>query len=292
MIIPTIPALNVTQQPSNVTIDVGETFTVDIHLGDINEQYDTAAIELLTYNKNIIIVEKVESGTLFENWVVWIDGTINNTNGQLKGVVGATTDVVSQGGYFATITFKGVGDGVSHITIKELGVAFKGTDISGSPIIGTVNIGQVTVGDGNGAPTVALLAQAKRVLDENNVPTEDRTLIHSSYFLEDLLNITEVTSSDFNTVKALVMGDMNTYMGFKFIMIGGRTEGGLPFSDTNKRYNFAYHKQAVGLAIGKDMTTMVDWVAVKTAWQIGCVYSAGAIAIDTDGIVIIHTSEA
>jgi hypothetical protein len=157
----------------------------------------------------------------------------------------------------------------------------------------TATVGTATtVGDGNGAPTVALLAEAKRVLDENNVPTEDRTLIHSSYFLEDLLNITEVTSSDFNTVKALVMGDMNTYMGFKFIMIGGRTEGGLPFSDTNKRYNFAYHKQAVGLAIGKDMTTMVDWVAVKTAWQIGCVYSAGAIAIDTDGIVIIHTSEA
>jgi hypothetical protein len=157
----------------------------------------------------------------------------------------------------------------------------------------TATVGTATtVGDGNGAPTVALLAQAKRVLDENNVPTEDRTLIHSSYFLEDLLNITAVTSSDFNTVKALVMGDLNTYMGFKFIMIGGRTEGGLPFSDTNKRYNFAYHKQAVGLAIGKDMTTMVDWVAVKTAWQIGCVYSAGAIAIDTDGIVIIHTSEA
>jgi hypothetical protein len=157
----------------------------------------------------------------------------------------------------------------------------------------TATVGTATkVGDGNGAPTVALLAQAKRVLDENNVPTEDRTLIHSSYFLEDLLNITEVTSSDFNTVKALVMGDLNTYMGFKFILIGGRTEGGLPFSDTNKRYNFAYHKQAVGLAIGKDMTTMVDWVAVKTAWQIGCVYSAGAIAIDTDGIVIIHTSEA
>jgi hypothetical protein len=147
------------------------------------------------------------------------------------------------------------------------------------------------VGDGSTAPTVALLAQAKRVLDENNVPTEDRTLVHSSFFLEDLLNITAVTSSDFNVVKALVQGELNTYMGFKFIMIGGRTEGGLPFSAADKRYNFAYHKQAVGLAIGKDMTTMVDWVPQKTAWQIGCVYSAGAIAIDTDGIVIIHTSE-
>ena len=152
-----------------------------------------------------------------------------------------------------------------------------------------------TVGDGSVTPTVAYLAQAKRILDENNVPGDDRCLVHSSYFLEDLLGITAVTSSDYNSIKALVRGELDTYLGFKFIMIGGRTEGGLPFSDgpTNaKRYNFAYHKQAIGLAIGKDMTSMVDWIAEKLAWQVGCVYSAGAIAIDTDGIVIIHTSEA
>lgn len=157
--------------------------------------------------------------------------------------------------------------------------------------VGTVT----TVGDGSVVPTIAYLAQAKRVLDENNVPGDDRCLVHSSYFLEDLLGITAVTSSDYNSIKALVRGELDTYLGFKFIMIGGRTEGGLPFSDgpTNaKRYNFAYHKQAIGLAIGKDMTSMVDWIAEKLAWQVGCVYSAGAIAIDTDGIVVIHTNEA
>ena len=152
-----------------------------------------------------------------------------------------------------------------------------------------------TVGDGTTAPTVAIIAQAKRILDENNVPGEDRTLVHSSYFLEDLLNITAVTSADFNSVRALVKGDLDTYLGCKFKMIGGRTEGGLPFSNapTNtKRYNFAYHKQAVGLAIGKEMTAMVDWVPQKTAWQIGCVYSAGAGVIDSEGNIRIWTSEA
>ena len=148
-----------------------------------------------------------------------------------------------------------------------------------------------TVGDGTTAATIALLTEAKKTLDAANVDGEDRCLVHSADFLEDLLNITAVTSSDFNTVKALVQGDLDTYLGFKFIMIGTRTEGGLPYSTGTKRYNFAYHKQSIGLAIGKDMTTMVDWVPQKTAWQIGCVYSAGAIAIDTEGIVVVWTQE-
>ena len=45
------------------------------------------------------------------------------------------------------------------------------------------------------------------------------------------------------------------------------------------------------VAIGKDMTSMVDWVPQKTAWQIGCVYSAGSVVIDATGMVCIHTKE-
>ena len=147
------------------------------------------------------------------------------------------------------------------------------------------------VGDGTAAFTVDYVRQAAQILDENNVPQEGRYLIYSSKQKEQLLNETETTSSDYNTVKTLVMGDIDTFYGFKFIMIGGRTEGGLPRAQGVEQYAFAYHKQAVGLAIGKDMTTMVDWVPQKTAWQIGCVYSAGAVVIDLDGVVVINTDD-
>ena len=125
-----------------------------------------------------------------------------------------------------------------------------------------------TVGDGTGALTVDLIAAAGQVLDENNVPEEDRSLVYSSKQKQQLLNTTEATSSDYNTVKTLVAGDIDTFYGFKIKMIGNRAEGGLPVPAANEKYGFAYHKQAVGLAIGKDMTTMVDWVPQKTAWQI------------------------
>lgn len=55
---------------------------------------------------------------------------------------------------------------------------------------------------------------------------------YSAAQADDLLGTTEVTSSDFNSVKALVDGDVDTYMGFKFV----ETEL-LPFNDSNITYN-------------------------------------------------------
>lgn len=154
-----------------------------------------------------------------------------------------------------------------------------------------VDLVNMLVGNGTAAMTVDYIRQASQKLDENNVPAEDRTIIFSSKQKEQLLNETEVTSSDYNSVKALVMGQIDTFYGFKFIMIGGRTEGGLPRAQGVEQYAYAYHKDAIGLAVGKDMTTMVDWIAEKLAWQIGCVYSAGAIVIDNEGIVAINTDD-
>lgn len=159
-------------------------------------------------------------------------------------------------------------------------------------IIDALDAGSTTTkGDGTAALSVALLLDAKQALDENNVPGEDRTFVHSTTQLEQLLAITQVTSSDYMTVKSLVQGDVDTFLGFKFKMIGSRSEGGLPRPAGVEQDSYVYHKQAVGLAIGKDMTTMVDWIAEKLAWQIGCVYSAGAVVIDANGVVTIHTDD-
>lgn len=159
-------------------------------------------------------------------------------------------------------------------------------------IIDALDAGSTTtVGDGSAAFSVSLIASAAQKLDENNVPSEDRTIIFTPKQKEQLLGETEATSSDYNTVKTLVAGTIDTFYGFKFIAIGGRTEGGLPRPAGVEQDCYAYHKAAVGLAIGQDMKTMVDWVAEKLAWQIGCVYSAGAVVIDADGIVTIHTDD-
>jgi len=148
-----------------------------------------------------------------------------------------------------------------------------------------------TVGGAGLGMSMTLLLAAQQTLDENNVPDEDRTIVYSSQQKSQLLATTQVTSSDYNSVKALVHGEIDTFLGFTFKMIGNRDEGGLPRPSGVERDGYAFHKAAVGLAIGHDMQTMVDWVPVKTAWQIGAVYSAGAGVIDVNGVVTIHTDD-
>lgn len=138
---------------------------------------------------------------------------------------------------------------------------------------------------------VAKLLRAKALLDDNDVDDEERYMAISARGLEQLLGNTEVTSADFNAVKSLVHGEVDYFLGFKFKKFGKREEGGLPISGTT-RTSFAYQKEAVGLAIGKDFSVSVDWIAHKTSWLSNGMFIGGATAIDADGIVEIETTEA
>lgn len=60
------------------------------------------------------------------------------------------------------------------------------------------------------------LRLAKYLLDAAEVEGP-RYLVHRAIDLMNLLEDTKVTSSDYNTIKALVQGELDTYMGFKFI---------------------------------------------------------------------------
>jgi len=129
------------------------------------------------------------------------------------------------------------------------------------------------------------------LMDAAGVPATDRTFVHGAIGLEQLLGETNATSSDFNSVKSLVNGEIDTWLGFKFVMIEDRDEGGLDLT-TNIRKNFAYHKQALGLAIGMNMETKIDWIPEKTSWLTNGTFSAGAIGIDDAGIYEVLTYEA
>jgi len=139
--------------------------------------------------------------------------------------------------------------------------------------------------------TVSSLRRAAKLLNDDGVPTANRFAVVSSSGLEHLLEDSEVTSSDFNTVKALVNGEIDTYMGFKFKMIGTRVnEGGLPIA-TNARTSLAFHKDAIGCTINMDMTVNIDRLPEFDADLVTGKLSANAGAIDNLGIVEITTDE-
>lgn len=138
---------------------------------------------------------------------------------------------------------------------------------------------------------VAKLRSAAQTLNANNVPMEGRHIVIHASSLASLLSETAVTSSDFNTVKALVQGEINTFMGFTFHVLGDRTEGGLIKDGSNDRTCFAFHKDAVGLAEGIAPKTEINYVPEKTSFLIASMFSAGAVAIDDEGIVKIVCRE-
>ena len=138
---------------------------------------------------------------------------------------------------------------------------------------------------------VAKLRQAKKTLDAANVPMDNRHIIIHADSLASLLSETAVTSSDFNTVKALVQGEINTFLGFAFHVVGDRGEGGLIKDASNDRTCFAFHSDAVGLAEGIAPKTEINYVPEKTSFLIASMFSAGAVSIDDEGIVKIVCRE-
>tara|TARA_R110000787_G_scaffold75836_7_gene167874 strand:+ start:24 stop:860 length:837 start_codon:yes stop_codon:yes gene_type:complete len=159
----------------------------------------------------------------------------------------------------------------------------------------TAASGTLTVANSVGGSTtnlnVAKLRDAKKQMDAKNVPSQGRVIIAHANNMDSLLAETSVTSSDFNTVKALVTGEVNSFLGFRFVSIGDRDEGGLAIDGSSDRTVFAFHKDAMGLGINMAEKTKVDYIPEKTSFLIASMFSAGAVAVDPEGIAKITCRE-
>jgi hypothetical protein len=104
-----------------------------------------------------------------------------------------------------------------------------------------------------------------------------------------LLNTTEVKSSDYNTVKALAMGQLDSFLGFKFIM-----SNRLKFDATNTtdRLVYAFTQDAIKLAIGQDVIARIDERADKSySTQVYYAMSIGATRMEEEKVVQIPCNE-
>jgi hypothetical protein len=141
---------------------------------------------------------------------------------------------------------------------------------------------------GSAGLSVTKLIEAKEILDANSVdPEEPRYCVVTSKQLSDLLAITQITSADFNSVKALVQGDIDTFMGFKFI----RTER-LDTNSSSNRLVLAFAQSGIGLAVGSDIQTRITERADKNyATQVFLSMTIGATRIEDEKVVEIECTE-
>lgn len=151
----------------------------------------------------------------------------------------------------------------------------------------------ITEGGANTSLNIEKLTLAHQYLTANGVPMEGRSLLINAKALRNFLQETEVASSDFNTVRALASGKVDNYMGFDIITMEDRSgEGGIPLNTTNQRNCFAFHRDAVGLAMTGGPKSSVDWIPEKKSWLITSGVTAGAVTVDTDGVIDVLTYEA
>jgi hypothetical protein len=140
----------------------------------------------------------------------------------------------------------------------------------------------------NSGLTIAKLRAAKFVLDANDVDEEEeRIIVVSAKQLQDLLRTTEITSADFNSIKALVDGSVNTFMGFKF-----RKTQLLPLNvSTDVRSAYVYVKSGIVLAERGLKTHMDIRTDLSHSLQIRSVASLGATRLEEKKVVEIACDE-
>ena len=178
------------------------------------------------------------------------------------------------------------------IANQALSIAKSGETGSTSITLGTTSIGAHVNPTGiiTGTPatlTFARVRNTKRILDLEDVEMEDRFFVVSPHAMDQLLNTTQATSSDYNAVKALVRGEIDTWMGFKWVVSNQLSSSGTVTSC------FALNRYALCLAMGAEPLVRADErTDLSYSWQVYYELNIGAVRLEESRIVQVDcTSE-
>lgn len=163
-----------------------------------------------------------------------------------------------------------------------IGAAY-GSALTGADGGGTAALpaGQKIAAGGTGL-TVAKLREAKKKFLANEV-TEKLYCVVDSEGLDDLLSTTEVTSSDYNSVKALVSGTVDSFMGMTFIHSErmGEVSVGVNRALVMAEDAVVWNNPGMrDIKIGEDMTQ-------NHLFQVSGYLSGGAVRLYDEGVVEI-----
>ena len=135
---------------------------------------------------------------------------------------------------------------------------------------------------------ITKLMQAKKILDASDVdPDLPRHIVMKSNQFYDLLGDNQIQSSDYNTVKALVAGDIDTFMGFKF----HRSER-LAVDSSSDTLCLAWIPEGIGLSMGMDVKTEISERPDKNySTQVYAQMCLGAVRIEDEKVVEIACTD-
>jgi len=184
---------------------------------------------------------------------------------------------------------RALGRGYDDVIIK----AFDADAFAGEDGTTTVTFASEAAGDldfSSAALTTTNMLDVKRRLDEKDIPEDERVVVVSPAAVYQLLKQStapNASSADYNTIRALVNGEINTWAGFRWVV-----STRLPSPATNMRYCYAFHRDAMGVAVRKDITTDIGPRRDKSlSTQVYVCADWGATRIQGEGVVRFKIDE-
>jgi hypothetical protein len=175
-----------------------------------------------------------------------------------------------------------IGRKIDDITIDALG---------GSASTGEAGAGSqaltLTIANASAGLTFAKVNQASRLLNQGDVPMEDRCFVTSPQGIEDLLAADQATSSDYTSLRAIQSGSLDgTWMGFKWIM-STRLDVA-----SSVRTCFAYQRTGICVGLAESPFVRLDERADKSySKQIYYELNIGAVRLEEAKVVQVDILE-
>lgn len=194
-----------------------------------------------------------------------------------------------------------------------LGTAYSGKAGGTSNALAAANSIGLADGDANAGLTKARVLATRTYFEENNIdladPMNKPYMVLAPQQIEDLLLLTEVTSADYNTVKALVSGELNTWCGFEFIVTNllpyttdaanqtvylswSASDVPVDTGSTDVRACFAYVKSGIRRVVNPSIEVDIEKRGDKRFnwYAYGCMRT-GAVRMEEEKVAIIGCDE-
>ena len=153
-----------------------------------------------------------------------------------------------------------------------------------------VAAGSTHSGQTETALTIAKLLTCKELLDNAEIdPDRQRYFLTNPHNVNQLMNTTEVKSSDYNTVKALAQGKVDTFMGFTFIWSTRLATG----ADTAATRSYAFAQDAIVLGVQSEPQVSISVRNdLLDSTQIYSTLGIGATRVEGPAVVSIELDTA
>lgn len=118
-----------------------------------------------------------------------------------------------------------------------------------------------------------------------------KTLIVDDEGWMDLVAETEFTRSDFVAYRATQTGTVPMVLGFEVVTVAADVVPLRDVGGAGKTYAYLIHENAIGLAIGQDVESEINYVAQKFSDFVGLSFSCGSVGVLEGGIVRIAVGQ-